>query len=202
MKNATRLLVPLLAALVAGCSDSTGTTSITDARAQAMASALFAMTRNAGTAASQAPQASSANGPLPAAVQSHVQLDVPCALGGTVGFDANVTASADSTSLSVSYGVVETPQACMARDEDSGMTFVFDGAPSLTADYVLYSNLQDSLTLNGTFGGAVDWATDGASGTCSVDMAFEGLWSAADSIGTASLQGSVCNVQVNTTVSS
>lgn len=167
-----------------------------------MASALFSMTRNAGTVASQAPQASSANGPMAATVQSHVQLDAPCPLGGTVGLDANLTASADTSSVTLTYGVVETPRACVARDDDSGMTFVFNGAPSLTADYTLYSNLLDTLTLTGTVGGAVDWSTDGASGSCAVDLSFDGLWNPADSTGTASLQGSVCNVQVNTTVSS
>lgn len=205
MKNATRLLAPFLAILAVGCSsDSTGIGTITDAQAQAMASALFSLTQNAGTAAASAAPSAAQASPSLVTVQNHVQLDAPCPLGGTVGLDANLSGSADSTSMSITYGLVETPQACVARDDKSGMSFVFDGAPNLTANSTLYTNFLDTLSLNGTYTGAVDWSSDAGSGTCSIDMAFDGMWNPADSTGTVSLQGSVCNVQVqtSTTVSS
>jgi len=204
VKTYRRFLVPLLAAAsVAGCSDnSTGPQTLTSAQAQAMAGALFSITRNASSTASDStaqtsPAATSAQA---ATVQTHIQLDAPCRLGGTVGLDASLEGSADSTMIDMTLGVVEVPHACVAVDQDSGMQFVFTGAPSLTASYHLYSNYHDSLTLNGSYSGAVDWTSDTGSGTCSVDVGFDGMWNPADQSGSATLQGTVCNVQIQSTV--
>lgn len=169
-----------------------------------MAGALFSITRNASSAASDSmaqpsPAATSAQ---TATVQTRVQVDVPCRLGGTVGLDATLSGAADSTSVDMTLGVVEVPNACVAVDQDSGMQFVFTGAPSLTANYHLYSNYQDSLTLTGSYSGAVDWTSDNGSGTCNVEIGFDGMWNPADQTGSATLQGTVCDVQVQSTVTS
>ncbi len=214
MNAPKRILVPLLcAALVTACSDSgTGPAKITTAQAQAVAGALFQVAQDASVSAyGKAPGARpSPTSPISGAqasadtVNAHVRLTAPCALGGSVGVDAaldGVVDPVDST-IDLTFGITETPSACAVRDPKTGTQFTFDGKPDVSADFVLQAGGGKPTTLSGTVSGAIQWSSDTGSGTCSVDLRFDGTRDPLDRTGSDALHGTVCGTSVETTVSS
>ena len=199
MKN--RQLVMLAAALaVAACDSSTDPgDALSSAEASALAAAILDLTLDAGIAetggAAGAPGAAAA----PVTFNYDAEGEGPCPLGGTMFADLHVSGSYDSATLlgQLDLTVEAKHHACHVKAEETGQLFTLDGAPSIKAQFRLTSKPDQTQALSGSYEGAVNWTSDGRSGTCSFDLDFSGSVNAATGAGTAKLQGTACGTSIS-----
>lgn len=144
------------------------------------------------------------DGPAGAPVQidTSIEFQASCSLGGLVDLAADLTGTvdADAGTGSLDLSVVQTHQTCRAVHAESGKEFLLDGAPSLTADYAV-SWSAGAFDAVGSYGGAIDWTVEGRSGRCDVAVAFDAEGMLQQGATSASLTGTICGRAFSHTVS-
>jgi hypothetical protein len=85
---------------------------------------------------------------------------------------------------------------CVVETKDTGQRFTLDGAPSIDADLHLVTKPNDTFQLSGGYEGAVEWESEGRSGTCHFDLDFSGTVDQETGAGTATLSGTACGVSI------
>ena len=171
--------------------------------AEALAEVLLDITLR-GNAWVTDPQGGAAvGGPVgaPVMVDTSLEFQTECGLGGFVDVDASLTGTVDGEAGtgSLDLTAVQTHQNCLAVHFESGKEFRLDGAPNLAADYAV-SWSGSGFDATGTYVGALDWTVDGRSGRCDVSVAFDAEGSLQEGASSASLSGTVCGSTVSHSV--
>lgn len=196
-------------ALVAAtaCSDDPAAPSneLTAVEAAELAAILGALAVDQGFSASTSGTASApAAGPsaVPITFSTSVSFVADCPLGGAVDVDADLagTLDAETGAVATTMTVVQTHAACVAEGGETGTLFTLDGAPSVIVAMALESNAQSGdFTVGATFDGTVTWASEGRSGTCSMDLDIDTSGNNVTGVGTSTVTGSICGITVNQT---
>lgn len=176
---------------VAACDSATEVVGdLSQAEAEALAEVVGATVFSS---TSEVPEGQGAPARAPISGSESVSATVPCELGGTVAVTGNMEYSGDTeTHVDATFGITQVHDGCVAESQE-GIRFTLDGAPNVTADVSL-SVSENELSLEGTYGGAVDWSTDGRQGTCSLDISISVDLSGTAETGSASMSGTVCGV--------
>lgn len=183
-------LAMLVATAACGDSATEVVGDLSQAEAEALAEVVGATVFSSTSAV---PGAQGAPARTPISGSESVSATVPCELGGTVAVDGSLEYSGDTdTEVNATFGVTQVHNGCVAESQD-GIRFTLDGAPDVTANVSL-SVSESALSLEGTYGGAVDWSTDGREGTCSLDVTLSVDMSGTAESGSASMSGTVCGV--------
>lgn len=177
---------------VAACGDSA--TEVVGDLSQAEAEALAEVVGSTVfSSASAVPEAEGAPGRTPVSGSQSINTTVDCELGGTVGVDGNLEYSGDTeTTVNATFELTQVHNGCVAESQD-GIRFILDGAPDVTSNVSLTLS-ENELSLEGTYGGAVDWSTDGREGNCSLNVTLSVDMSGTAESGSASMSGTVCGV--------
>ncbi len=203
--RSTRPLAVAFALVAAACSDDPAAPSneLTAVEAAELAAILGDLAIEQGFSAS-----SSGTAAAPAAVPSAVPVTfstsvaflADCPLGGAVDVDADLSGTLDveTGAVSTTMTVVQTHAACVAEGGETGTLFTLDGAPSVIVAMVLDSNAQTGdFAVGATFDGAVAWAAEGRSGTCSMDLDIDTSGNSISGTGTGTVTGSICGIAVS-----
>jgi hypothetical protein len=187
---------------LAACGDSATDVvgNLTEAEAEALAEVV------AGTVVSTwetgGASATAARSPALATFNQQVSLDAPCEFGGTVAINGEidiVTNDETEELESLEYTVTQAHAGCVAESQD-GIRFTLDGAPNVTANLVVLAE-GDAVAMNGSYSGAVDWATDGKAGTCTLSVEFSLDLNVVAETGSATMAGTVCGMSFSNSVS-
>lgn len=184
-----------LAVLVAAAACGDNATEVVGDLSQAEAEALAEVVGSTVFASStgEMPGALGAPARVPVSGSESVSATVPCELGGTVGVNGNLEYSGDTeTVINATFGLTQVHNGCVAESQD-GIRFTLDGAPNVTSN-VSMTMSENELSMEGTYGGAVDWRTGGREGTCSLDVTLSVDMSGMTESGSASMSGTVCGV--------
>lgn len=151
------------------------------------------------------PALSVANGGSAAATDSvevTASRTLDCPLGGSVAADASILAVRDETTGAVEAELLVSHehQGCVVQAPESGRQFTLDGAPAIVTDYLFATDASGTFSTDGSVSGAVDWATDGASGTCEFDVEVVGTRGIGQPIA-ISISGTVCGESIDQSVS-
>jgi hypothetical protein len=196
----TRQIVLMATALgLAACESSTDPgDELSSTEASALAAAILDLTLDAGMAQTATAQLASGPAAAPRTFDTRTQVEGPCPLGGTMQADLHVAGAFDSATGQGQLDLDVTAQhrGCQVRAKETGQLFELDGKPSITAEFRLVSKPDQAFTLSGSYKGAVDWSSDGRSGTCSFDLTFSGNVSANTGNGTAKLEGEACGANI------
>lgn len=121
-----------------------------------------------------------------------------CPQGGSVRFDGEVNGDVDQETgaADLTFSMVQSHMDCVASSE-SGTTFTFSGAPSITTTMDLTSTSDGSFQIDGSQDGTLGWETSGKSGSCGFDLTFEFSGSANSFSG--SISGTACGNSINET---
>lgn len=185
---------------VAACGDST--TEVVGDLSQAEAEALAEVVGSTmfSSATSNPPDAQAgAPSRTPVSGSESISGTLPCELGGTVTVSGDLEFSGDTeTQVDASYSITQVHDGCVAASQD-GIVFTLDGAPSVSAGLNM-SISQSSLSMDGGYQGAVDWATDDSEGTCTVDITLDIEANGLDETVSASMAGTVCGISISKTL--
>jgi hypothetical protein len=190
--KSVRFLALVASVAFAACGDSTDVVmdELSEAEAQELAEALL-MTTFGNTG--DVPQPATA-GPQTAPFQSSLEVDgeFPCPLGGAVAYDASLEISGDTESEAgtLSYEMTQVHEACVVASE-SEQQFTLNGSPGLTVEFLVDNDGQGVVEWSGSVQGAVAWAADDRSGTCTASFEFSGHQAGADSA-SGSMAGTLC----------
>ena len=195
------LAVGLIVALAA-CGDS-GTEvdvpdELTPAEAEALAEAVGMTVLS--TWSEDDSEGSALAAPAPFTVESDLELEVPCKLGGSVAIEGTVRIEGDeeARSTTLDYAVTHMHQACTVQSKD-GVVFTLNGAPHVTANLHVETG-GNVVLLSGDYGGAVDWTTEEKEGTCPLSAEFSFELDLASETLAGSLEGTVCGVTLSRSV--
>jgi hypothetical protein len=186
---------------VAACGDSA--TEVVGDLTQAEAAALAEVV--AGTVISTfdegGPMAGPALGPALATLSQQVSFEGPCEFGGTVAVAGELDIVTDDETeelTSLEYTVTQVHNGCVGESQD-GLRFTLTGAPNVTANFLVETE-GDLIAMNGGYSGAVDWSTDGKSGTCTLSVEFSLDLNLGSESASASMAGTVCGVNFSESV--
>jgi hypothetical protein len=194
--KATKLPALLTVFVVAACGDDpTGTSNLTEAQAQEVASAVFTSAFLAFTQIPQEPP-TAADGPALAPYSHEFSWEgtAPCPGGGNASVVASGTSSGDTESLAGTADIEFTSvhNGCVVQSASGPITL--NGNPSIVVDMSYESDAEGDVSFDGGINGAVDYAFDGEDGTCSIAYAFSG--SVAGQSTSFSVSGNVCGVSI------
>ena len=170
--------------------------------AGALAAAILDLTLAASMSESPSAQISGAAA-VPTTFNESAQLEGPCPLGGTMKADLHVAGSFDPATNQgqLDLDVRAEHHGCQVEAKETGQRFTLQGAPAIEAEFRLVAKADRTYTLAGGYDGAVEWRSDGRSGTCRFDLDFSGNVDATTGRGTARLEGTACGVSVRHDVS-
>lgn len=180
-RNVTAVL--LAAALAAGCSEGTTEPPVTAEPLSAAESvALFAAMR-------------AIQGDTTATVLggSENSVVIACPMGGQVTLTQTVVEESVADTARMTASSTASPSGCQLSS--GGTRFTVDGRPSVRERVVTtFVGFFEEFTLEGSVAGALDWQSEGRSGSCDIDLT---LSEAPDSSGTGSsvaavLAGTLC----------
>ncbi len=165
------LTVVALAGLTA-CSDSTAIEAgvLTAAESEELAGAVMVAVFSTSGSVPQPAQAGLAMVTWAAEIDD----TVPCMGGGSVGVAASAQVEVDNQTgdAQIQWSMTQIHDGCVVTGSN-GQTFTLTGAPSMNVAFTV-----NSTTLGTEWGGSVqgdvDWVTDGRTGSCLVDMEFNG----------------------------
>ncbi|MEX2473192.1 MAG: hypothetical protein WEA34_13475 [Gemmatimonadota bacterium] len=184
-------LAMLVAVTACGDSATEVVGDLSQAEAEALAEVVGSTVFSSTT--SEMPGAQGAPARTPISGSESVSATVPCELGGTVGVDGSLEYSGDTeTVINATFGLTQVHNGCVAESQD-GIRFTLDGAPDVTSNVSMTVG-ENELSMEGTYGGAVDWSTDGREGTCSLDVSLSVDMSGMAESGSVSMSGTVCGV--------
>lgn len=121
---------------------------------------------------------------------------LPCMGGGTVDVAASAQVEFDQQSgdAQIQWSMTQIHDGCVVTGTN-GQTFTLTGAPSMNVAITV-----NSTTLGTEWGGSVqgdvDWVTDGRTGSCMVNMEFNGSSTPLQSV-SAQIVGNVCGFAIN-----
>ena len=202
-----RSLSGLAAALALGLAACGDFTSSGDPLSESEAAALAEALAEGGFAGFGAQGAAPMGAPSEAAARVTVTLNdtAPCDdAGGTVAVAGSMTVDINQTTNvgTFEFNYTIAPHGCQVTTE-GGKVFTLDGDPNLTVtgnfDWS-ETSADGSLTYDGKF----KWeASDGRAGACGVNLTatYDFNFGTTGSSGSATLNGTVCGVTVNRTVS-
>ncbi len=133
--------------------------------------------------------------------ESSIDAVAPCEFGGTVNVSGTLSYAGDDETEEVQADltIVQVHNNCVAESQD-GVRFTLNGAPQIAAGLTLVVS-ENVLSMDGGYSGAIDWATDGRDGRCSISIEFAIDVSGATESGSASMSGSVCGVNISHSLS-
>jgi hypothetical protein len=181
---------------VAACGESATDVlgDLTQAEAAALAEVVGATLL---TSAVEVPTEDPEGGPAaaPFSGSGSIDAEAPCALGGTVSVSGTLSYEGDDETgeVEADLAVTQVHHGCVAESQD-GTRFTLTGAPQIAATLSLLVS-ENTLSMTGSYAGAVGWETDGREGTCSIDIEFSIDMSGES--GAASMSGSVCGADVS-----
>ena len=175
--------VLLAGALAAGCSEGTTEPPVTAEPLSAAESvALFAAMR------------AIHNDTAPTIIGgSENSIVIACPMGGQVTLAMSVVEEAVADTVRLTTDSTASPSGC--QFSSGGTRFTVDGRPGVRERTIVsFAGLFEAFTLEGSVAGALDWQSDGRSGSCDIDLT---LSEAPDSSGTGSsvaaiLAGTLC----------
>ncbi len=179
-RNVTAVL--FAGALAAGCSEGTTEPPVTAELSAAESVALFEAMR----AIQEDPAATIIGGSENSAV-------IACPMGGQVTLTQTVVDEAVADTARLTVNSTASPSGCQLSS--GGTRFTVDGRPSVHERIVTtFVGIFEAFTLEGSVTGALDWQSDGRSGSCAIDLT---LSEALGSSGTGSpvaaiLAGTLC----------
>ena len=192
-------LALLLATAACGDSATDVMGDLTEAEAAALAEVVAGTVVS--TVEANGAAATAARGPALATINQQVSFEAPCELGGTVAIDGAldlVTNDETEELESLEYSVTQAHDGCVTESQD-GTTFTLDGAPNVTANLVVLAE-GEAVSMDGSYSGAVDWATDGKSGTCTLSVEFSLDLNLGSDTGSAMMSGTVCGMSFSNSV--
>jgi hypothetical protein len=171
---------------------------LSSTEASALAAVILDLTLDAGITQTGTAQLASAPAATSQTFDQRTQVEGPCPLGGTMKADLHVAGTFDDATGvgQLDLDVTAQHRGCQVKAKETGQLFTLDGNPNITARFRLASKADQSLTLTGSYKGAVDWSSDGRSGTCSFDLTFSGNVNASTGNGTAKLDGKACGASI------
>ncbi len=185
---------------VAACGDSgTGPTGdpLTQAEAQALAEILMSQSYQ-GADGGLAPVA---GGPqaVPVVLETTVDADVPCALGGAIAVHGTLRIEGDSEleGGTIDYRVTHVHHDCVAQDAEVQFTFTLNSDPGVTTTLFLDSDPLGALTLEGGISGRISWAMGDKSGSCGIELTFNGSADSTTGAGWSKVLGNVCGTSID-----
>lgn len=195
--KATKLLALLGVFALAACGDDdpTGTSNLTEAQAQEVASAVFTSAFLAWSQIPQEPPAA-ADGPAMAPYSYDFSWEgtAACPGGGTTSLVATVSSSGDTETQAGSADIEFTSvhDGCVVQSASGPI--VLTGNPSVIVDLSYESDAEGNATFDGGINGALDYDFDGEDGTCAIAYSFSG--SIAGESTSFSVNGNVCGVSI------
>lgn len=199
--SARYLTVAAMVALAAcGDDDSVTPDNLTEAEAQALATAVFQQSfMSAFTLDYEQQQPQAVNGPATATYQAEIETTAACPLGGEVALSAvvDVQTNDETGAGTVDFSVAQVHSNCGVQG-DQGQQFTISGDPGVTFDFLMETDGQENFGFSGSLTGALSWATDGKAGTCAVSVEFSGQGSPTGF--SFSNAGTVCGVDFSESV--
>lgn len=205
----TRWLAAALLLTAAACSDDdpagpTGDLTATEASELAGIVAQLGVQQGfsaAGSSTASAP----AGGPLaaPIAFENTSEFSTGCPQGGTVAIQATISGTVDNETGAIDsdLAVVQTHSSCQVSGGQTGTVYTLDGAPDLAISMTVTTSPQaGTFNVTGAFDGAVSWAADGRSGTCTMDLDVTSTGNTLSASGSNTVSGSVCGIAVSSTI--
>ena len=155
------IAVLLAGALATGCSEGTTEPPLTgEPLSQAESVALFEAMR--------AIQGDTAATIIGGSENSFV---VACPLGGQITITSTIVDESVADTVRLTTDLTASPSGCEVSS--GGMRFTVDGSPGVrertTTSFI---GLFEAFTLEGSVTGALDWQSDGRSGSCNVELAL------------------------------
>ena len=188
----TAALVGCVSFGIGGCGDSTApNANLTETQlselVDAMAAVGFGFTPSSpGGAASR----------MSSLISLTVDENVACPVSGNVHVTGGFTLNDAGTQFTMN--LTQKHQDCAATSQQTGKTWTFNGDPNITANLTV--NVTDPTTgagnFSGTEKGGINFATDGLSGHCSIDLSISAT---TDALGVTSgtVSGTVCGKDVS-----
>lgn len=140
-------------------------------------------------------EAALAAAPAPVPETFPVDASVACPEGGSVHVAGTVTVDDETGFLGVS--ATETHQGCRATAPSSGMLFELNGAPNLAVDAEIHVS-ETQVTFQASQNGAIQWQTGGSSGTCTIDLDIDILFTGdLEAEPEITVEGTVCGQTVD-----
>lgn len=98
---------------------------------------------------------------------------IACPMGGQVTLTTSVVEESVADTVRLTTDSTASPSGCQLSN--GGMRFTVDGRPSVRDRTTLsFTGLFEALTLEGSVVGALDWQSDGRSGSCNIDLTLSG----------------------------
>lgn len=201
MKRSTFAMLLTASVGVAACGGDNGTEPtgdpLTQAEAEALAGILMSQSyQGADPGALPAPGGPQA---VPVSIETTVDADVPCELGGGIVVHGTLKVVGDSEveGGTIDYVVTQTHRDCVAQDMESQLTFTLNGAPDMTIELHLTSDPLGALTLGGGISGAIAWATGDKSGSCGIQLTFSGSVDSGTGAASSLVSGMVCGATIS-----
>lgn len=128
-----------------------------------------------------------------------VSVEPECPGGGSVLLEAQVTGEGDPTVGNgvVHYVMLQMHQACVMLVE--GEDFLLDAAPYLTVESHGTNNATGAR-LYGSVQGSLAWQAEAKGGSCAIELEWDEAAASMDEIGSVSVGGTMCGLEVTTTV--
>ena len=128
-----------------------------------------------------------------------VQYTIPCSMGGTVAVSGEASVTGDdplSGAFGVSMALTLVHSDCVERDDERGIVFTLNGAPSVVTDIELSITSELGFDFNAALDGTVRWAVgEDRSGSCLIDLNITSDITA----GTMTVAGQACGLQISET---
>lgn len=130
-----------------------------------------------------------------------VEETVDCPQGGSIALSGSISGdTADDGTGTVDYSFTQLHQACQSTAESAATVWTFDGDPDVTVDMEM-TITESSFTMDGVQQGAVQWSSEGRSGTCGIDVTYTFSGSQSGASFSGSVSGTVCGHDVSESVS-
>lgn len=202
--RAPRFLTGLAAlSTFAACGESsTGPSdALSDAELELLAQSLFVLGFDASFDDVAVPAAASGPFAVPVPIETSLDTTLPCPVSGNVRIEATISGVVDSETggASIDYVLEQTHSGCTVRSDDGLTEIQIDGEPATRFTYSI-ELLEGLFTVDGALTGAVRYTTADGSGTCEANL----IWSGDGGVeggNTFSITGTICGIDVSTTVS-
>ena len=141
-----------------------------------------------------------ASGPAmaPFSYQGSVDGDAPCELGGVVGVSGDAAVAGDDQTgvVEIAFGLTQVHRDCVV-ESDEGKRFTLNGAPSIVADFDMFSGEAGGFEMGGSLIGAIQWESGGLAGVCEVNVEYSAAGNQTDGHFSAFVEGSVCGFSIS-----
>lgn len=197
MKSTVRYLTVAAMVALAACGDDDSVTpsNLTEAEAEELAGAIFSQSFFQALTLQPQP-AQTSQGPALATFSESVEVTASCPMGGAVTITGTVNGETDDQTGAgtIDFEMSLFHAGCVVQGE-MGTQFTLTGNPSLVFDFLMSTDGAGNSTFSGSLSGAVDWATSGKDGTCSVGYDFSG--DASQNGFSFQTSGSICGTDVS-----